>query len=126
MGKVANPFYLFTAGFSRRPPIAPFSPKAVEHIYNNEVILTFGYSRTVLQFLKRAKEKRDFQVVVAEAYPSYGGHKMASELASLGIQTTAIPDATVYAMMGRVNKVRGVLLCTATPPSAPSAVGSVC
>ncbi|KDD76812.1 Initiation factor 2 [Helicosporidium sp. ATCC 50920] len=78
---------------------------AGQHIYNNEVILTFGYSRTVLQFLKRAKEKRDFQVVVAEAYPSYGGHKMASELASLGIQTTAIPDATVYAMMGRVNKV---------------------
>jgi translation initiation factor eIF-2B subunit beta len=34
----------------------------VEHIHANEVILTFGYSRTVLQFLKRAKEKREFQV----------------------------------------------------------------
>ena len=39
----------------------PFS-QAVEHIHANEVILTFGYSRTVLQFLKRAREKRYFQV----------------------------------------------------------------
>lgn len=36
--------------------------QAVEHIHANEVILTFGYSRTVLQFLKRAREKRFFQV----------------------------------------------------------------
>lgn len=36
--------------------------QAVEHIHANEVILTFGYSRTVLQFLKRAREKRYFQV----------------------------------------------------------------
>ncbi len=35
--------------------------QAVDFIHANEVILTFGYSRTVLQFLKRAKERRDFQ-----------------------------------------------------------------
>lgn len=79
--------------------------QAVEHIHANEVILTFGYSRTVLQFLKRAKEKRDFQVVVAEAAPTFQGHQMALELAEAGIQTTAINDSAVYAMMARVNKV---------------------
>jgi translation initiation factor eIF-2B subunit beta len=36
--------------------------QAVEHIHANEIILTFGYSRTVLQFLRRAREKRDFEV----------------------------------------------------------------
>ncbi|KAL6770939.1 hypothetical protein ACKKBF_B33300 [Auxenochlorella protothecoides x Auxenochlorella symbiontica] len=79
--------------------------QAVEHIHANEVILTFGYSRTVLQFLKRAREKRFFQAVVAEAAPTYEGQRMARELAALGIQTTAISDSAIYAMMARVNKV---------------------
>lgn len=73
------------------------SLQAVEHIHANEVVLTFGYSRTVcgpaaasllpsdhgptiaapppqvLHFLKRAREKRDFRVIVAEAAPTYQG-----------------------------------------------------
>ena len=79
--------------------------QATEHIHANEVILTFGYSRTVLHFLCRAREKRDFQVVVAEAAPTLQGHAMARELADAGIRTTAIADAAIYAMMARVNKV---------------------
>lgn len=31
---------------------------------------------------------------------------MAKELAEIGIQTTAITDSAIYAMMARVNKVR--------------------
>jgi translation initiation factor eIF-2B subunit beta len=79
--------------------------QAPEHIHANEVILTFGYSRTVLNFMKRAREKRDFQSVVAEAAPTLQGHLMARELADAGITTTAIPDNGIFAMMSRVNKV---------------------
>ncbi|KAL4530222.1 hypothetical protein Ndes2526B_g04973 [Nannochloris sp. 'desiccata'] len=78
---------------------------APEHIHSNEIILTFGFSRTVAQFLLRAKDKRDFHAVVAEGAPTLQGHGMALELARAGISTTAIADAAVYAMMARVNKV---------------------
>ena len=78
---------------------------APEHIHSNEIILTFGYSRTVAQFLCRAREKRDFQAVVAEGAPTLQGYDMARELAAAGVRTTAIADAAVYAMMARVNKV---------------------
>ncbi|EFN54691.1 hypothetical protein CHLNCDRAFT_24479 [Chlorella variabilis] len=79
--------------------------QAVEHIHANEVILVLGYSRTVLHFLRRAAEKRSFEVVVAEASPTYQGQAMAGELAALGIHATLIADSAVFAMMARVNKV---------------------
>lgn len=79
--------------------------QAPEHIHASEIILTFGYSRTVLHFMRRAREKRDFQAVVAEAAPTLQGHLMAKELAEVGIVTTAIPDSSIFAMMARVNKV---------------------
>ena len=37
--------------------------QAPEHIHANEVILTAGFSHTVLLFLKEAAKKRDFQVL---------------------------------------------------------------
>ncbi len=45
------------------------------------------------------------QVVVAEGAPDYGGHKLARSLAEAGIDTTAIADSAIFAMMARVNKV---------------------
>ena len=45
------------------------------------------------------------QVVVAEGAPQYGGHELARKLAAAGLHTTAIPDAAIFAMMARVNKV---------------------
>lgn len=45
------------------------------------------------------------QVVVAEGAPQYGGQEMALKLAQAGVHTTAIPDAAIFAMMARVNKV---------------------
>jgi len=78
---------------------------APEHIHANEIILTFGFSRTVAQFLRRAREKRDFQAIVAEGAPTLQGYAMASELVAAGIRTTAISDAAIYAIMARVNKV---------------------
>lgn len=80
--------------------------QAVEHIHQNEVILTLGSSRTVLEFLCAAKEKkRSFRVFVAEGAPRYQGHLLAKELVARGLQTTLITDSAVFAMISRVNMV---------------------
>ncbi|CAL1394483.1 unnamed protein product [Linum trigynum] len=80
--------------------------QAVEHIHQNEVILTLGSSKTVLEFLCAAKEKkRSFRVFVAEGAPRYQGHLLAKELAARGLQTTVITDSAVFAMISRVNMV---------------------
>ncbi|XP_077241676.1 uncharacterized protein LOC143882128 [Tasmannia lanceolata] len=80
--------------------------QAVEHIHQNEVILTLGRSRTVMEFLCAAKEKkRSFRVFVAEGAPRYQGHVLAKELVAKGLQTTVITDSAVFAMISRVNMV---------------------
>jgi translation initiation factor eIF-2B subunit beta len=42
---------------------------------------------------------------VCETSPSYSGHKTAKNLTNAKINVTVIPDASVYALMSRVNKV---------------------
>eukprot|EP01123_Difflugia_compressa_P002850 TRINITY_DN13696_c0_g1_i1.p1 TRINITY_DN13696_c0_g1~~TRINITY_DN13696_c0_g1_i1.p1 ORF type:complete len:267 (+),score=42.43 TRINITY_DN13696_c0_g1_i1:72-803(+) len=84
------------------------SDQAMEHIHANEIIMTIGRSRTVEAFLIEAfgkGKRRNFQCIVAEAAPGCGGREMAKILAEEGIETTLIPDAAIYAMMARVNKV---------------------
>ncbi|XP_042446046.1 translation initiation factor eIF-2B subunit beta-like isoform X2 [Zingiber officinale] len=82
------------------------SAQAVEHIHQNEVILTLGHSRTVKEFLFAANEKkRSFRVFVAEGAPRYQGHVLAKELVGKGLQTTVITDSAVFAMISRVNMV---------------------
>lgn len=56
-------------------------------------------------FLLEAAKRRTFQVVVAEAAPSYSGRKTAVALARAGIATTLIADAAIFAVMARVHKV---------------------
>ena len=53
-------------------------------------------------------------MVVAEGAPRYGGHELARKLAAAGLHTTAIPDAAIFAMMARVNKVGGSLRLAGT------------
>ncbi|XP_061995192.1 uncharacterized protein LOC133713082 [Rosa rugosa] len=80
--------------------------QALELIHQNEVILTLGHSRTVKKFLYAAKEKkRSFQVYVAEGAPKHLGHVLANELTEKHLQTTVIPDSSVFAMISRVNMV---------------------
>lgn len=67
--------------------------------------MTTGHSKTVEEFLIAAHRKRKFQVILAEASPSYSGQSMAIELSKAGIETTVISDSCVYAVMSRVNKV---------------------
>ena len=81
------------------------SKQAIEHIHANEIILTIGRSKTVERFLKNAAKTRKFEVIVAEAAPSFSGHQMASNLAKSKISSTVITDSAIFAMMARVNKV---------------------
>lgn len=80
--------------------------QSLEHIHSNETIMTIGRSKSVERFLMEVGKKRQFQVIVAEAAPSYTGHEMARYLAtSGGIETLVITDAAIFALMARVNKV---------------------
>lgn len=78
---------------------------AIEHIHTNEVILTFGHSKSVESVLLGASKKRKFHVVVTENAPSYSGHFMAETLSKNGINTTLISNSSIFAVMSRVNKV---------------------
>ncbi|XP_029454280.1 translation initiation factor eIF-2B subunit beta [Rhinatrema bivittatum] len=79
--------------------------QALEHIHSNEVIMTIGRSRTVRAFLEEAARRRKFHVIVAECAPFCQGHEMAVCLSKVGIETTVITDAAIFAVMSRVNKV---------------------
>lgn len=79
--------------------------QALDHIHFDEVIMTFGYSRTVEKFLKKAASKRKCQVFIAEAAPLLTGHTLARNLAESDIQTVLFPDAAIAALMPRMNKV---------------------
>ncbi|MCJ1243444.1 GCD complex subunit gcd7 [Trapelia coarctata] len=95
---------------------------ALEHIHSNEIILTHTSSTTVQKFLLRAATKRKFTVIHAESFPnnheathatvvgSEGEDDLGTELFSkpltaAGITVIVIPDAAVFALMSRVNKV---------------------
>ncbi|CAI0436258.1 unnamed protein product [Linum tenue] len=79
--------------------------RALEFIHHNEVILTLGQSKTVVEFLCTAKKKRSFRVYVAEGVPKYQGHCFAKDLSAEGFKTTLITDSAVFAMISRVNMV---------------------
>jgi translation initiation factor eIF-2B subunit beta len=100
---------------------------AQEHIHSNELILTHTSSRTVQKFLLKAADKRKFTVIVAESYPNdheathaavtgkvrqetEGGDEMNADaflkpLAAAGITVILMTDASIFAIMSRVNKV---------------------
>ncbi|GAB6026561.1 Translation initiation factor eIF-2B subunit beta [Chamberlinius hualienensis] len=74
-------------------------------IHANEVVMTYGRSNTVEQFLKAAAKDRKFEVYVAECAPSCHGQEMAMNLAKAKIKTNVIADSAIFAVMSRVNKV---------------------
>ncbi|MCJ1355378.1 MAG: GCD complex subunit gcd7 [Icmadophila ericetorum] len=102
---------------------------ALDHIHSNEIILTYTSSVTVQKFLLKAASKRKFTVIHAEAYPNghlethatvMGHHKgngvfseddilppghFEKSLTAAGITVILIPDASIFALMSRVNKV---------------------
>jgi translation initiation factor eIF-2B subunit beta len=100
---------------------------AHEHIHSNEIILTHTSSRTVQQFLLKAAAKRKFTVIVAESYPNdheqthssvmgapvqldddeddMGAEHFHKSLTAAGLTVVLITDASIFALMSRVNKV---------------------
>jgi translation initiation factor eIF-2B subunit beta len=103
------------------------SAQALEYIHSNEVILTHSSSKSVQKFLLEAAKKRKFTVIVAESYPndheathiSFTGKistdaesadelstpKFSKSLSDAGITVILVTDATIFAIMSRVNKV---------------------
>ncbi|KAI8896116.1 hypothetical protein BC833DRAFT_528674 [Globomyces pollinis-pini] len=90
------------------------SAQASDYIHSNEIILTIGYSKVVMDFLKSAARKRNFQVIVVETAPFFEGHETAKELSEANIDTgircfinfiVVISDAAIFAIMPRVSKV---------------------
>ncbi|KTW26696.1 hypothetical protein T552_02702 [Pneumocystis carinii B80] len=81
--------------------------QAMDHIHSNEIIMTYGASKTIETFLRAAAKKRKFTVILAESYPNdhVSSHTLTVTLANEGIDTILIPDAAVFALMSRVNKV---------------------
>mmetsp|Transcript_11893 Transcript_11893/g.46057 ORF Transcript_11893/g.46057 Transcript_11893/m.46057 type:complete len:382 (-) Transcript_11893:113-1258(-) len=79
--------------------------QALEHVSPSSVVLTSGGSDIVEAFLREANRKRKFQCIVAEGAPALTGHQMARALAERGVETTAVADASVFAMMSRANLV---------------------
>ena len=98
---------------------------ALEHIHSNEIVLTHGSSATVQKFLLKAATKRKFTVIHAESFPNnheathscvigkqqsdsedeLGHERFSKPLTAAGITVILIPDAAVFALMSRVNKV---------------------
>jgi translation initiation factor eIF-2B subunit beta len=99
---------------------------ALDHIHDDEVILTHTSSLTVQKFLLHAARKRKFTVVFVEGYPNDSDETHSTlllgrtkhidpeedeeesrwkTLTSLGITVVMIPDSAVYAVLSRVNKV---------------------
>lgn len=66
------------------------SEQAKEHINENDIILTFSYSSTMLQFFKEARKSIKFELIVLETAPTYSGHKTAKELAQAGIKCNLV------------------------------------
>ncbi|XP_044762223.1 translation initiation factor eIF-2B subunit beta [Coccinella septempunctata] len=85
---------------------ANVSSRAVDQIFATEVILTYGKSNLVEQFLKAAAKEKPMHVVVVESSQVLGGHTMAANLAKVpNIRVSLIPDTNVFDLMTRTNKV---------------------
>jgi translation initiation factor eIF-2B subunit beta len=79
--------------------------RAKEYVHDDDVVMTIGYSATVLGFFVGARRRRRFAVLVPEHAPQYDGFVMADALERAGIESAVIPDAAVFAVMPRVTAV---------------------
>jgi translation initiation factor eIF-2B subunit beta len=80
--------------------------QASEYIDPGDLVLTVGRSNTVEQFLLQAAAKQiHFSVIVAESSLPHQGRALADGLKSVGVEVNCIPDASIFSVMSRVNKV---------------------
>eukprot|EP01017_Pseudomicrothorax_dubius_P011027 TRINITY_DN14049_c0_g1_i1.p1 TRINITY_DN14049_c0_g1~~TRINITY_DN14049_c0_g1_i1.p1 ORF type:complete len:345 (-),score=73.08 TRINITY_DN14049_c0_g1_i1:165-1199(-) len=81
------------------------SENAPTHIKSNDIVVTYGESTLVQDFLVSAAKSRKFEVIVIEDELCKVGKSMCSKLEEHNIPTTfTLPTAT-YAIMSRANKV---------------------
>mmetsp|Transcript_1153 Transcript_1153/g.3186 ORF Transcript_1153/g.3186 Transcript_1153/m.3186 type:complete len:323 (-) Transcript_1153:487-1455(-) len=85
-----------------RSKIAKFGAPFVD---TGGVVLTLGYSRTVVALLLKAAKAKHFSVVVAESHPKGVGHETAKQLSEAGVPVTMIEDAAVGYMISRCQMV---------------------
>ncbi|RKF53229.1 putative translation initiation factor eIF-2B subunit beta [Golovinomyces cichoracearum] len=100
---------------------------AQEHIHSNEIILTHSISLSVQKFLLKAAEKRKFTIIITESYPNEHNNvhsivtgksdnfpnededmdvkSFMKHLSAAGVTVILITDASIFAIMSRVNKV---------------------
>ncbi|XP_060809083.1 translation initiation factor eIF-2B subunit beta, partial [Amyelois transitella] len=78
--------------------------QAREHVHADELLLTYGASGLVEKFLRNAAQRR-YRLILAEGSDVAQSHAMASRLASSGVAVTVVDNASVCAVMPRVNKV---------------------
>ncbi|KAI5640814.1 initiation factor 2 subunit family domain-containing protein [Phthorimaea operculella] len=79
---------------------------AREQIHSDELVLTCGASTLVEKFLLAACQSRRYRLLVCETADStHQTHAMAARLSAAGVAVTVISNASVYAVMSRVNKV---------------------
>ncbi|CAG0891139.1 unnamed protein product [Cyprideis torosa] len=86
--------------------ISNIAAQALEHIHADEVIMTLGFSQTVLEFFVQAAKKRKFRVIIAQGSPFNTGENLAVALSNeKKLDVTLITDASIAAVMPRVHKV---------------------
>jgi len=81
--------------------------QAVDHLHSDEIVMTYGSSKTVRNFLLTAAKFRSLSVFIPEAAPDFKGQDMARSLSECHrkLQILVFSDACIFAMMPRVNKV---------------------
>ena len=97
----------------RGQKFAALSAKAKKRIAENgrafirdgSVVLTHAHSRCVLEVLLKASETKNFRVLVTEDRPDCSGYITASKLAARGIPVQLVLDASVGAIMDKVDVV---------------------
>jgi translation initiation factor eIF-2B subunit beta len=84
----------------------PIEEVAKEHIHSQECVMVIGDSGSVEGFIRAVPQGVHFNVIVVAEGKDLIGHKHATSLAAKSnISVTLIPEAGVYAIMSRVNKV---------------------
>ena len=82
--------------------LQPICEQAQEHIHADECVLAYGWSAVVEQFLKAAGRKRRFQVIIAEAAPELGGHKLAQNLSNVANISVTLGESVSVGLSYRV------------------------
>lgn len=90
------------------------SKKAEDYIHNDDVIMTMGYSKSTIEFFKRAAQRgRKFTIIIPEHSPLCDGNRLAQELSAIkghknqksNISVVLVSDASVFAIMAKVTMV---------------------